>query len=192
MIIKRLAAASVVAALILALTACSSVKGESDFEKWYTEKLSPAYDSFMETDDADEAPCADIEGYIANGEYIMRVFSFIKDGKQPEKGEIKKSDGAYYYTLNEVTQKIEFNEKTDSVKVTQTLTIAGEAAVDFITVFSERNGKFYIQNYLPEFGELSEIEFTARGGRCATVSSDTLPEHDIFSDDVPNGFAKER
>lgn len=189
---KRFAAVSIAAALVLALAACSAVKSEGDFEKWYTEKLSPAYDSFMETDDAEDAPCAGIDGYIANEEYLMRVFSFMKDGKQPETGEVKKSDGAYYYTLNEVTQKIEFNEKTDSVKITQTLNVADESSVDFITVFSERNGKFYIQNYLPEFGELSEIEFTAKGGRCATVSRDTSPEYDIFTDDVPNGFAKEK
>ena len=189
---KALKAASIILAIatVICLAACSGTKKE-DLSSWFNDEFSPAYDAFVLTDSGKEnAPAPDISLLITSDKYINCVFDYIADGTKPDGAEITEEDGAYTYTEETFSQKVEFDEKTSSIRITKTMGSADEARTDFIAVFSERNGKYYIQYILPEFSEYYEVCFTADGGEIRHERLKEIP-YTIFGEKIPDNFAKE-
>ena len=182
---------SVLTALMLVLSLSACGKGSlAKFEKLFNEKMAPAYESFLATEDGEDAPSPTLAGYIATDTYLNNLFAYVAEGKKPDNGTITEQDGVYICKFNEVTQEISFSKETDSIKVIQKLEFGEETQTDLITVFSSANGKYYVQSISPVFGEYTEIEYDANGGSYVVKQYDEASTPDIFTDGIPAGFAK--
>lgn len=188
--ISKITSVIVIAAIMLCFAACSGTKTE-EFSAWFNDEFSPAYDAFVQTEAGKtDAPAPDISLMITSDKYLNCVFEYIAKGTQPEKGEISEENGIYTYTENTFSQKIEFDEKTTSIRITDTISFMGETMTKFTVIMSERDGKYYIQYLRPEFSEYYEVCFTADGGEIKHESRNELP-YTIFAEDIPKDFAKE-
>lgn len=187
---KKTVALILVAASILCFAACSRTS-EKKFGTWYNEEFSPAYEAFVKTDYGKEnAPAPDISLMITSDLYLNFIFDYITNGTKPEKGEITEEDGAYIYTENTFTQKIEIDESTTSIRITNTISMFGEASISSVTTLRERSGKYYIQYLQPDFSEYYEVCFTAENGEIKHEKTDEIP-YSIFGEKIPDTFAKE-
>lgn len=188
--IKRAVSIILIAALTLSLTACSGLSKEK-FGSWFNDELSPAYNAFVQTEYGKaNAPSPDLSLMIASSVYLNYIFDYVSKGTQPEKGEIKEEDGVYSYVTDTFIQRVEFDTKKASIRITNILSLFGESATQSITTFTERSGKYYIQYYMPDFKEYYEVCFTAESGEIKHESIDEIP-YSIFGEDIPDTFAKE-
>ena len=186
--IKKATAIILAVATILCLAACTR---KEKFGKWYNEELSPAYDAFVQTDYGKEnAPSPDISLMITSDKYLNLIFDYIANGTKPEKGEITEEDGAYIYSENTFTQKVEIDEKTTSIRITNTISMFGEASISSVTTLREHSGKYYIQYIQPDFSEYYEVCFTAESGEIKHEKLKEIP-YSIFAEKIPETFAKE-
>lgn len=187
---KKITALILVAATILCFAACSRTS-EKKFGTWFNEEFSPAYDAFVATDYGKEhAPSPDISLMITSDKYLNFIFDYIANGTKPEKGEITEEDGAYIYTENTFTQKVEIDEGTTSIRITNTISMFGEASISSVTTLREHSGKYYIQYLQPDFSEYYEVCFTAESGEVKHERTNKIP-YSIFGEKIPDTFAKE-
>lgn len=188
--LKRAVSLILIAALTLSLAACSGTS-EKKFAAWFNEELSPAYDQFVQTEYGKEnAPSPDISLMIVSSTYLNYIFDYIAEGKQPERGEVKETDGVYSYVTDTFVQKVEFDTKKTSLRVTNILSLFGEESIQSVTTFTERSGKYYIQHLMPDFKKYCEVCFTAESGEIKQEKRDEIP-YSIFGEKIPDTFAKE-
>ncbi len=188
--IKKSVALILVAAAVFCLAACSGTKKE-EFGAWYNNEFSPAYDAFVKTEyGMKNAPSPNLSLMIATDKYLYCIFDYITDGKQPENGKITEEDGAYTYTAKTFKQKVEFDEKTSSIRITNSIVVFGSESISSITTFTERSGKYYIQYFQPDFDQYYEVCFTAESGEVKNESIAEIP-YTIFGEKIPDTFAKE-
>lgn len=191
---KKLLALSLVFVMLFSFAACGEdikVKTEADFKTWFNEGLVPAYEGYINSETANENAFPSVSLMLASDAYIGYVFDYICDGVYPEKGEILEENGVYSYSYGEFRQTFEFNADKRAVRVTMYTEMMGDSRTEFVAVFAEKKGVFYIQYIMPTFSEYTEMCFTAEGGTfLLEVGRNEMP-FDIFTDDIPKNFAKE-
>ncbi len=188
--IKKSVALILAVATILCLAACSGTK-KQEFGAWYNNELSPAYDAFVQTEYGKKnAPSPNLSLMVVTDKYLNCIFAYINEGKQPEKGEITEEDGAYIYTLQTFKQKVEFDERTTSIRITNSIIMFGSESISSVITFTERSDKYYIQYFQPDFSQYYEVSFTAESGEIKNESKSEIP-YSIFGEKIPDTFAKE-
>ena len=191
---KKLLALVLAAVMLFSFAACGEkikVKTEADFKTWFNEALVPAYEGYISSESANENAFPSVSLMLASDAYIGYIFDYICDGVYPENGEITEENGVYSYAYNEFRQTYEFNADKRAVKVTMYMEMMGDSRKEFVAVFAEKKGEFFIQYLMPTFGEYTEMCFTAQGGTFVLDDSCYEMPYDIFTDDIPEDFAKE-
>ena len=191
---KKLLALFLALVMLFSFAACGEdvkVKTEADFKTWFTESLVPAYNGYINSDSASEDAFPSISLMLASDAYIGYVFDYICDGVYPENGEITEENGVYSYAYNEFRQSFEFDADKRALRVTMYMEMMGESRTEFIAVFAEKKGEFFVQYLMPTFGEYTEMCFTAEGGTFVLETDCYELPCDIFTDDIPKDFAKE-
>ena len=189
--VKRAVCALTALALVLALPACGKTKLKK-FDDWFNNSLTPAYASFVQTEDGAAAPSPTISLLLASDKYVNCVFDYIENKTQPENGKITEENGVYTYAYGTFSQVFEFDPSTTSIKITMLQSDAGESRTEFVIVLTERSSRFYIQYLTPDFEEYYELSFTAKGGSVRFVSPCSELPYSIFAQDIPSDFAKEK
>ena len=191
---KKLLSILLAAVMLLSFAACGEefkLKEDADFKAWFNESLVPAYNGYIASETANGDAFPSVSLMLASDAYIGYIFDYICDGVYPEDGEITEENGVYSYACNEFRQSVEFNADKRALRVTMYTEMMGESRTEFIAVFAEKKGEFYIQYLMPTFGEYTEMCFTAEGGSFSLdVGRNEMP-FDIFTDDIPDNFAKE-
>lgn len=186
--VKRITALLLALIMAVSFTACSK-KGEK-MNEWL-DTFSAAYDGYVASADGENAVYPNVSLLVSSSAYLKAVFDYIDSGKMPESAEITEENGVYTYKSGYFKQIIEIDTKTPAIRVEMIQDFMGEGTTEYITVFTEKSGEYFIQQHLVEFGEYYEIRFTAEGGS-TTIQTDCyeLP-YSIFEGEIPESFAKE-
>ncbi|MBQ6931928.1 MAG: hypothetical protein IJN38_07360 [Clostridia bacterium] len=191
---KKVIALFLALVMLVSFAACGEeykLKEDADFKVWFNEALVPAYEGYINSDTANENAFPSISLMLASDAYIGYIFDYICNDVYPENGEITEENGVYNYSYNEFRQSFEFNADKRALKVTMYMEMMGDSRKEFVAVFAEKKGEFYIQYLMPTFSEYTEMCFTAQGGTYSLdVDRNEMP-FDIFTDDIPDNFAKE-
>lgn len=186
---KRITA--LIMALVLAVSLCSCSKSGEKMTEWFNE-VSTAYDGYLASEDSATAVSPSVSLLVASDLYLKSVLEFI-DGKTDfgDDVEITEEDGVYTYKSGYFRQKIEIDKKIPAVKVEMIQEFLGDGTTEFITVITEKDGEYFIQQHLVEFGEYYEIRFTKDGGNTTTKTNCYEMPYSIFEGEIPESFAKE-
>ena len=192
--IHRIIALLSVFAVAFSLIGCSGKKTKTAlaaYEDWFFNRFEPAYAAFIASGKAQNVPSSDLSLLIASDDYAKQVFAFIKDGTKPAAGEITEKDGVYTYTYGTFDQVFEFSPEKTAMKITMHQFSDSQSYVDFIACFAQEGSHFYLQYLSPDFQDYAEVRFTEKNGRSMRSGDRSSLPYDIFSSDIPSGFAKE-
>ncbi len=78
------------------------------------------------------------------------------------------------------------------MKITMHQYDAEETRIDFIATFAQEGNHYFLQFLSPDFQDYAEVKFTEKNGRSMRRGDLTKLPYDIFSADIPSGFAKEK
>ena len=173
-------------------TTAVKVNGVTDYENWFINGFEAAYEKCVKSGKVENMPSSDLSLLIASDEYVRSVFAYIKNGTKPVSGEITEKDGVYTYKYEKFDQVIEFSSEKTAMKIVMHQHVNSETYVDFIANFVQEGNYYYLQFLAPDFTDYAEAKFTEKSGRAMRRGDlNTLP-YDIFSEDIPTGFGKEK
>ena len=181
--------------IVFSLFGCAEQKTvlkREEYENWFVNGFEPAYKSYIESGKAENAPSSDLSLLIASDDYVKMVFAFIKDGTKPAAGEITEKDGVYTYAYGTFRQEITLNEEKAAMKIVMHQSDVSDDRVEFIAVFAQQGSHYYLQYLSPEFKDYAEVRFTAKSGKAIRRDDLSALPYDIYSSDIPSGFAKEK
>ncbi len=187
----KLTSLLLIAAIVMALAACSGTKKE-DFKEWFSGEFSPAFEAFAQTDYAKEnLPMPSLSMIVGSVDKLDSVLGFISEGKQPEGTEIKENGNTYTYASDGYNYSVEINPDNSALRITSELEFLGEARTEFTVTLRESKGTYYIQYFSPGFNDYFEIKFKEDSGSVMRESISEIP-YSIFEDKTPDKFAEER
>ncbi len=192
---KKAITVLMVLSIVLALFGCSGGRKKTalkDYGDWFVNGFEPAYESFVNSGKAENIPSSDLSLLIASDEYVKLIFEYIKNGSQPAVGEITEKDGLYTYAYAAFDQAVEFSSEKTAMKITMHQYDAEETRIDFIATFAQEGNHYFLQFLSPDFQDYAEVKFTEKNGRSMRRGDLTKLPYDIFSADIPSGFAKEK
>ncbi len=193
-VLQKTAAVVFAFVLTVSLFGCSGAKKTAlkDYGDWFVNGFEAAYESFVKSGKAENIPSSDLSLLIASDDYVKQIFAFIKDGTKPVAGEITEKDGVYTYFYETFDQVVEFSKEKTAMKITMHQYDETDKRVEFVAIFTQEGSHYYLQFLAPAFQDYAEVRFTEKNGRSLRRGDLTELPYDIFSSDIPSGFAKEK
>ncbi|HBL40515.1 MAG TPA: hypothetical protein DDY98_02670 [Ruminococcaceae bacterium] len=191
--VQKICAIALLSVLMLTLFGCGEKKtAKSDYENWFVNGFEPAYASYIASGKAENAPSTDLSLLIASDDYVKEIFRFIKDGTKPIAATITEKDGVYTYAYGTFWQVVEFSAEKTAMKITMHQSDISEDRIEFIAIFAQKGNNYYLQYLAPDFNDYAEVKFNEKGGKALRRGDLSALPYDIFSEDIPSGFAKEK
>ncbi len=191
--IQKISAFLLIAAILFCLSGCSEKKiGQNDYEEWFVNGVEPAYAGYIASGKAENAPSSSLSLLIASDDYVKEIFRFMKDGTKPVAAEITEENGVYTYAFGTFRQVVEFSKEKPAMKITMHQSDVSEDRIEFIAIFTQKGNRYYLQFLSPDYLDYAEVKFNEKGGSALRRGDLSELPYDIFSQDIPSGFAKEK